>query len=115
MIYLCFFLLLFLVFFLIMGRIKEKKQEKEEFIAFFERGERLTAEFDQIALRNIDLLEEKIKEAKDLIAELDERIKKINEKRFPEVFRLKDEGFEIPQIASMMNMGKGEIELILKQ
>jgi len=113
--YLIIFLLLFLVCFLIIGRIKERKQEKKELIAFFEKGERLIAEFDQTASRNIDILEEKIKEAKGVIEELDKRIMEKENKRFPEVFRLRDKGFEIPEIARIMNMGKGEIELILKQ
>ncbi|MEW6680420.1 MAG: hypothetical protein AB1297_05325 [bacterium] len=83
--------------------------------AFIEKGERLIASFDQIAQRNIDILEEKIKEAKDVLKELDERAKERESKKFPDVFRLRDEGFEIPEIAKMMNMGKAEIELILKQ
>ncbi|MEW6103459.1 MAG: hypothetical protein AB1630_06560 [bacterium] len=113
--YVIIFLLLFLTLFLIIWKIREKKEEKREFITFLEKGEKLIASFDQIAERNIDILEEKIKEAKDVIKELDERAKERENKRFPDVFRLRDEGFEIPEIAKIMNMGKAEIELILKQ
>lgn len=115
MVYVIIVLLLFLIFFLLFQKRKEKEQEKRDLMEFFIKAERLMAEFNQAALRNIDMLEEKIKEVKGVIKECDERIKRIESKRFPEVFRLKEEGFEITQIAKMMNRGKGEIELILKQ
>lgn len=115
MTYFIIIVLLLFIFFSFFQKRREKEQEKRELITFFEKGERLTAEFNQIALRNIEILEEKIKEAKEVIQELDKRMEEIKNKRFPDVFRLKDEGFKTSQIAKMMNMGKGEIELILKQ
>lgn len=111
MVYVVIVALLALVFFLLF----QKRREKMELMEFYEKGERLIVEFNQAALRNIDILEEKIKEGKKVIEELDEREKRIESKRFPEVFRLKENGLEVSQIAKIMKRGKGEIELILKQ
>ncbi|HAW50099.1 TPA: hypothetical protein DCX16_04020 [bacterium] len=114
--------LLIVIGFFIIYRIKEKRKDRLQINVFFDKAEKLISTFNQTAEKNIFLLEEKIQEANEVLNELDKKIaqseefeEKIKTKRFPEVFRLRNEGLPISQIAKKMNMSQYEIELILKQ
>jgi Uma2 family endonuclease len=95
--------------------LREKNRpEKKEIDLFCEKAQKLITEFNSTAEKNIDLLEEKIEEAKGVTKGLDERLSYFSEKHL-QIFRYNKEGLSLPEIAEKVRMSQAEVELILKQ
>jgi methylphosphotriester-DNA--protein-cysteine methyltransferase len=109
--------ILSLVIILLILRIrKEKNPNFEELELFYEKAGRLIAQFNQTAEKNINLLEEKITEAKEILKEAEEKpsLRISGSVRYPEVFQLAETGLTPREIAKKVRMSQHEVELILK-
>jgi transcriptional regulator len=110
--------ILSLVIILLILRIrKEKNPNSQELELFYEKAGRLIAQFNQTAEKNINLLEEKITEAREILKEAEEKpsLRISGSVRYPEVFQLAEAGLTPREIAKKVQMSQHEVELILKK